>query len=69
MSGGGCAGTILKSHILPNVLCSGAAQIIGDVDDDSDNKTENLSKEAPVQSENKAKRKTVQNAKLCKVHK
>jgi len=26
MSGGGCAGTILKSHILPNVLCSGVIQ-------------------------------------------
>jgi len=26
LSGGGCAGTILKSHILPNVLCSGVIQ-------------------------------------------
>jgi len=26
VSGGGCAGTILKSHILPNVLCSGVIQ-------------------------------------------
>jgi len=26
LSGSGCAGTILKSHILPNVLCSGVIQ-------------------------------------------
>ena len=36
MSGGGCAGTILKSHILPNVLCSGGDADDGDVDGNGD---------------------------------
>ena len=36
VSGGGCAGTILKSHILPNVLCSGGDADDDDYDDDSD---------------------------------
>ena len=36
MSGEGCAGTILKSHILPNVLCSGGDADDGDVDGNGD---------------------------------
>ena len=36
LSGGDCAGTILKSHILPNVLCSGGDADDGDVDGNGD---------------------------------